>query len=112
MLNSTVTKENNADIVYLKGKLNASTANELHNILKSIQTSQSKKAVLDFSALSYASSHGLMPLLQWHELCASQNIQKPLCICSLHPLVRQIFDISGLAQRFTIYESKESALHG
>jgi anti-anti-sigma factor len=66
--------------------------------------------VADLGGLAYVSSMGLRSFLSVAKRLQAQG--GALRICCLKGFVKQVFEITGLSQVFSIYESVESALLG
>ncbi|WP_346355616.1 STAS domain-containing protein [Azotosporobacter soli] len=76
-------------------------------LLEAIQGG-AQKLICDFSDNSYISSAGLRVFLSAMKLMTKSGGQ--LVICSLSPFVREVFDMAGFSQIFTICSNKEEAL--
>ena len=64
--------------------------------------------VIDLSELSYISSMGLRMFVFVGKTLKDKG--GALRICRLNGLVKSVFEITGLIQMFSVYESVESAL--
>ncbi|GFK93766.1 Putative anti-sigma factor antagonist BtrV [Fundidesulfovibrio magnetotacticus] len=63
--------------------------------------------VLDLARLDYLSSEGLRALVSLGQKARARGVS--LAFCGLGGLVRDLFDISGLFQVFTVAESPQAA---
>ena len=78
------------------------------HLLPSLIEKGTKRLLCDFSMTKYISSAGLRVLI-----LTAKGLQKSggqLVLCSLSSIVREVFEIAGLTQLFTIYDSVEPAL--
>lgn len=112
MFSATVAKEGNTNIVYVRGRLNAATADEFSKVLQSLVSTESNEVILEMSELSYITSDGLKPLLVW--LKATQTIpgKRSLAVCNLQEFVATIFQHAGFDKKFPIYNSISAAMRG
>jgi anti-anti-sigma factor len=103
------TKQQKACLAYVSGRLDAANSQELEEkLMKDIEANQSS-VVADFSGLEYISSSGLRVLLVvMKKLTASGN---KLILCGLRENIKEIFEISGFIDIFTIYANQDEALN-
>ncbi len=66
--------------------------------------------IVDLGELAYVSSMGLRAFVSVAKTL--QDKGGALRICRLKGLVKQVFEITGLLERFPVYESVEAALTG
>jgi anti-anti-sigma factor len=95
-------------IVFMVPRFDAYTANDIETELRELIVKGAKKLVCDFSQTDYVASAGLRVLLS-----TAKNLQKSggqICIVSMKPFVREVFEISGFNQIFKIYASSKEAL--
>ena len=102
-------EEINSIIVFaLTGRLNITTIAPLEEELSKALDNQAKKVLIDCVALEYISSAGLRVFL-----VAAKNAKKvggEIALAGLNPTVKQVFEISGFANIFPIFNSKDDAL--
>ena len=67
-----------------------------------------KAVLLDLSSLSYISSAGLRAILLIGRQLRKQK--GTIAVCSLSPIVREVFEISGFDKIFPVYENQEAAI--
>lgn len=82
----------------IEGRLETTTAPELDAIVKN-ELSGITDLTFDFSKLDYISSAGLRVMLSAHKIMIKQGKMK---ICGVNDIVREIFDITGFSDIFTI----------
>lgn len=111
MLNSTIAKEDNANIIHLEGELSGATAEEFGKLLMGLADEGRHRIVLDLGALTYASSNGLKPLLEWREKTRHLGGGARLVVCCLQQFVKTVFEVTGLSDIFPAYDSVEAAIH-
>ena len=89
-------------------RFDSHTAEEVETALTAVIEKGTKKLLCDFSLTKYISSAGLRVLL-----LTAKGLQKSggqLVLCSISSTVREVFEIAGLTQLFTIYDSVGRAL--
>ncbi|MGB7000663.1 MAG: anti-sigma factor antagonist [Halobacteriota archaeon] len=89
-------------------RFDSHTAEEVETALTAVIEKGTKRVLCDFSLTKYISSAGLRVLL-----LTAKGLQKSggqLVLCSLSSTVREVFEIAGLTQLFTIYDSVGLAL--
>lgn len=104
----TQEKQGNINIVKVKGRLDASTSGQLEETLGEFANEDRVRILVDCETLEYISSAGLRVLL-----AAAKELKKKngkICLTSLNPNVKQVFEISGFTSIFPIYETTEAAL--
>jgi anti-anti-sigma factor len=114
MFNSTVTKEGNIHIVYLRGQLTLLNADEFSKVLLSLVNSENNEVILEMSELKHITSDGLKPLLTWVQSTQihAVNGKRRLAVCNLQPYVKTIFSHAGFDRKFPVYGSISEAIQG
>ena len=102
------TKEANATVLTIAGRMDAVTAPEYEKTLNELITAGETAFVVDFKALEYISSAGLRALLATAKLLKTQNGK--IRLANVLGTVREVFDISGFGSIFQIQESVADAL--
>jgi anti-anti-sigma factor len=95
-------------VVALSGRIDSTNSNDLMNRLNSLMMSGEKQIVVDFEAVLYLTSAAFRVLLVATKE-AERNAAR-LAFCSLTGHVRELFEIGGLLDLFTIHPSREDAL--
>jgi anti-sigma B factor antagonist len=95
------------NIVSISGRLDASSASELEARLNSLLDSARSRLVVDFTKLDYISSSGLRVLLA--ALKKARRQQGDVKLSCLKPGIKEVFDIAGFSQLFTIVDTPEAA---
>ena len=111
MLDLSIAKEDKVSIVYLSGELNALTAGQVSKLLVDLVNEGSYQIILELSELTYITSNGLRPLLEWLEVTKSVSGNRRLAVCSMPEFVKTVFEITGFAHKFPTFDSTESALN-
>lgn len=104
----TQEKKDNVNVINIKGRLDASTAGQLEEALAEFNNEERVRILVDCLELDYISSAGLRVLL-----AAAKDVKKQsgkICLSSLNPNVKQVFEISGFTSIFPIYTSTSEAL--
>ncbi|PNV74633.1 STAS domain-containing protein [Leptospira inadai] len=96
-------------IVYLKGRLDVSIANEVEENLNDLIDNQGHtRVVLNMQDVDYMSSSGFRACISTlRKLNAKEGGLK---ICGIKPAVKRIFDVIELTSLFDIRETEDEAL--
>lgn len=92
----------------VKGRIDSSTAPVLGQRLEAVVGTPQSRLVVDFGHLEYISSAGFRVLLVAAK--RAEEAQSRLVLCGLSPKVRQLFDLGGFLDLFTIAASREDAI--
>ena len=98
-----------ADIVTLSlsGKLDANNAKTFQDQILARIESGERHIVVDLAELDYISSAGLRVIMLAGKRLSSANGK--VVLCSLKEPVREVFDIAGFSDIFSIYGSHDEA---
>ncbi len=97
------------DLVAVHGRVDANTAPQLQDTLRSIFDERRFRVVLDLSEMSYMSSAGLKVLLAALKEAKRWN-RGDLRLAALQPQVHDTLNLVGLLQLFRIYPSTVEAV--
>lgn len=97
-----------AQILDLKGELDAHTASELEAALQKCQQDANYCIVINGSELQYISSAGLGVFMAYIEELREEG--GDIKIAALQPKVFNVFDLLGFPMLFDIHETEEEAL--
>ena len=103
-----ITKEVNATVLTIAGRMDAVTAPEYEKTLNEQIATGESAFVIDFQGLEYISSAGLRALLATAKLLKTKNGQ--IRLANVLGTVREVFDISGFGSIFQIQDSVSAAL--
>ena len=105
-----ITEEKRGDVMLLgiKGRLDASTANELEEKLLASINGGERRLALDCSQLDYISSAGLRVLLLAAKRLGSSNGK--IVLFALKDQIKGVFDIAGFSSLFPSFTTQEEAL--
>jgi len=103
-------KTGNILLLQLKGRLDASTSGALEGKLMGSIGGGERQIVLDCSHLDYVSSAGLRVLLIAAKKLNTANGK--LVLASLKDHVREVFDLAGFTDIFSLFPSREEAVKG
>lgn len=95
-------------MVELACRIDVTSSPALENLLDGLLDGGQTKIVCDFSNTEYVSSVGLRVFLS--ALKRTAKAGGSLVLCSLKPGILEIFDMTGFAALFTIFDSTEAAL--
>ena len=92
----------------VRGRVDSTTAPTLGQKLESVVTIPASRLVVDFRELEYISSAGFRVLLVAAK--RAEEAGSRLVLCSLSAKVRQLFDLGGFLDLFTITASRDDAI--
>lgn len=95
-------------IVTLTGRLDASTAGKLEEILLGLIGRGEKKLALNFQQVDFISSAGLRVLLMTAKRLKPLNGR--VVLVSLRDQVREVFEIAGFTALFPMYAQQDEAV--
>lgn len=110
MMDFNSSKNGDALVVLVSGRMDAITATEFDAECQSWIDAGDTKVVIDLSGLEYISSAGLRSILS-----AAKKIkgaQGELLFCGLSGMVEEVFSVSGFSAMFKLYATPEDALAG
>jgi anti-anti-sigma factor len=105
---SIETKFNNV-VVYISGRLDAANSSKLEEKLVELVDNKTTRLILNCEKLEYISSSGLRVFLLVLKKISSGNGK--LMICSLSDSIREVFEISGFVDIFSIYKDEQEAIN-
>jgi anti-anti-sigma factor len=94
-------------LLKVSGRMDAENALEFEDACNKCMTEGHNALVVDLSGLAYVSSMGLRSFLSIAK--ALQAKAGTLRLASMKGLVKQVFEITGLMQAFSVFESLDSA---
>jgi anti-anti-sigma factor len=92
----------------VRGRLDSNTAPVLGVKLESVVAVPTSRLVVDFRELDYISSAGFRVLLVAAK--RAEDVGSRLVLCGLSTKVRQLFDLGGFLDLFTITASRDDAI--
>ena len=95
-------------VVTLSGRIDSTNANDLMSKLKALISSGEKNIVVDFSSVLYLTSAAFRALLVATDE-AERNAAR-FVLCSLGGHVRELFEMGGVLEVFTIHASRAEAV--
>lgn len=95
-------------VVTLAGRIDSTNANDLMSQLNTLILSGEKSIVVDFGAVLYLTSAAFRALLVATDE-AERNAAK-FVLCSLGSHVRDLFEMGGLLEVFTVHPSRAEAV--
>jgi anti-anti-sigma factor len=104
----SIRQQARAIVVVIKGRMDAVSAPTFENTLADHMAAGANHVVVDCGALEYISSAGLRSLLSTAKTLRTRNGE--LVFVGIKDMVREVFEITGFATMFTIYDSTEAAL--
>lgn len=98
----------NATIFHLKGRLDASSTEELEQLVLVNLDQGVKNLIMDFSELDYINSAGLRILVMSYQRL--RPIGGQVAVCGAKDYIAEIFDISGYNRVFSMYPDLDQAM--
>jgi anti-anti-sigma factor len=95
-------------VLMVSGRMDAENAAQFEERCKECIAEGHVRLVADLSGLTYVSSMGLRSFLSVAKTLQGKG--GDLRLCGMKGLVKQVFEITGLMQAFSVYESVESAV--
>ncbi len=95
-------------VLSITGKIDALTSGDLEAALKALVSSSGTRAVVDMGGVEYMSSSGLRALVG--ALNMARHNQGDLALASLQPMVREVFEITGIKTFFPIFQNVDEAV--
>lgn len=95
-------------VLGIKGRLDSNTSKAFEDKVNDFLSKSVSRVIIDFHGVDYINSTGLRVLLY-----ALQQMQKSghsLVLCSIKDYMREVFDISGYSEIFTIEDDRDGAL--
>jgi anti-sigma B factor antagonist len=95
-------------VVSISGRIDSSNAAELLDRLNQLLSSGEKKILIDFKEVLYLTSAAFRVLL----VATDEAERNAACVvlCGLLGQVRELFEMGGLLEAFTVHGSREDAL--
>ena len=100
--------EDGTCLLSVVGRIDSSNAAQLTEKVREITSGQPQRVVLDFAELMYLTSAGFRALL-----IASDDVGETngsLALCNVNGDVRELFEMGGMLDVFTIFDTREAAL--
>ncbi len=95
-------------VLAIKGRVDSSNAIELSNRLRALYASPGRLLLLDLQEIDYITSAGFRSLLIGRRYASSSG--GAFALCSLSPKVRDLFDMGGFIENFSIYANREDGV--
>jgi anti-sigma B factor antagonist len=94
-------------LMSISGRIDSNYSGELERALNTA-INENSRIIIDLKDTEYISSSGLRVLLAGKKMLREKNGE--MILVSLQPVVRDVFEIAGLARLFLIKKSWEDAL--
>ena len=95
-------------VVALKGRIDSTNAEQLLARLNALLASGDKALVVDFAQVMYLTSAAFRALLVATD--EAERSDARFALCCVQGQVRELFEMGGLLDAFTIHGSREEAL--
>jgi anti-sigma B factor antagonist len=101
-------KISNVSIVSLGGRLDAYASSDVEQKLNALVDADEVCLVVNMERLDYISSSGLRVLLT--SLKKVRKREGDIKLACLKPLIKEVFDVAGFSQLFSIYDLEDVAV--
>jgi anti-sigma B factor antagonist len=101
-------KTGDLSIVSLGGRLDAYVSGEVEQRLNTLIDANEVRLVVSLDRLDYISSSGLRVLLA--SLKKVKKREGDIKIACMKPHIKEVFDIAGFSQLFSIYDHEDAAV--
>jgi anti-sigma B factor antagonist len=101
-------KSGDISILGVTGRLDAYSATEVEKKLDAIIQTGCVKMVFNLEGLEYISSSGLRVFLS--QLKKVRKQQGDIKLACMKPYIKEVFDIAGFTQLFSIFETEDAAI--
>jgi len=102
------TRAGDVCVVTLSGRIDSTNANEMMEQLTRLISSGEKSILVDFGAVLYLTSAAFRALLVATD--EAERSAAKFVLCSVAGHVRELFEMGGLLEVFTIHNSRDEAL--
>ncbi len=96
-------------VLAFSGRLDAYSAGDVEKKLDTLIESGQVKLVLNLEKMEYISSSGLRVFLA--QLKKVRKQQGDIKLAYMKPYIKEVFDIAGFTQLFSIFESEDPAIN-
>jgi len=107
-VNISISKQGDLAMISVQGRIDTVSAPELEKRLVEQISLGDARLVVDFGGVDYISSAGLRSLMVAAKKADAGGGK--LSCCSLTGVVKKVFEVSGFAKIFPVYESMEDAV--
>jgi anti-sigma B factor antagonist len=108
MLQIDESREGDAVVLHIAGRLDAVTAPDLEGKLDGLASGGCTKLVLDFERIEMIASAGLRVFLSFAKKCRKSGAR--LALCRMQPVVFDVFKISNFTEILAVFPTREEAV--
>jgi anti-sigma B factor antagonist len=98
----------NISIVEPVGYINAHTAKNFENVLQDLVEKKQNRIVINCRGLEYVASAGLGVIMGFIDTI--RDDQGDIRMCNINETVRNIFDVLGFTQLYSIFDTEDGAV--
>ena len=102
------TQETSTSRLVMSGRIDSTNAKNLISRVKALISSGEKSIVVDLGAVSYLTSNAFRALLVATD--EAERSAAKLVLCNIEGQVRELFEMSGLLDAFTVLPSRVEAV--
>jgi|AntRauTorcE11898_2_1112593.scaffolds.fasta_scaffold01437_4 anti-sigma B factor antagonist len=95
-------------IAYVQGRVDTTNYNEFEKKMSEKIGESDDSVIINCKDMNFISSSGLRVFLMTQKKL--MGAKRKLHLCNMQPAIKEIFDISGFSQIFSIYDTEEEAL--
>jgi len=101
---------NGTTVLSPAGRIDSSNARQFEEVVMKTLEAGTADMVIDLGDLSYISSAGLRVILLTAQKLKAKG--KSLKLCSLSPMILEVFEVSGFSKLIPIHPDRDAALSG
>lgn len=100
--------EGDTIVIYVDGDLTTNSSPEAEEEINQILEGQSNNVIINVEKVNFIASTGLRIILSLGKRLSVDGCK--LCVCSMNPTTKSVFEMSGFSKLFPIFDSEEEAL--
>ncbi len=108
MMNIQEIAAGHVTVLAINGRIDSSNAMDLSNRLREMYAQRGRLLLLDLEGVDYITSAGFRTLLIGRRHATSSG--GSLALCSLAPKLRELFDMGGFIDNFSIHPTREEGI--
>ena len=97
-------------VIYVDGDLTTNTSPEVETEILDLIKNEGKHVVINVEKVNFIASTGLRVILALGKRLSGQGLK--LCVCSMNPSTKSVFEMSGFTRIFPTFANEEEALKG
>lgn len=102
--------EGDTVVIYVDGDLTTNSSSEAEEEINEILEGRSGNVVINLQKVNFIASTGLRIILALGKRLNADGAK--LCVCSMNPTTKSVFEMSGFSKIFPIFDTEEEAIEG